>query len=490
MLDIDIPQEIERLVGGHSNDFPFPFDDGDSFTPSDSEIFTGGPKYIPPMDYLADLGACVNPNSVMPLLNTSALLLNSPKIDLNTINFAAHSPPLSPKVDKVRANLNFNNITNHQSHRQTSSPIIITSTIPKTKSIKSSDGGMIKVPGSIATADKRISQQISTTVMKSDSDLSDSTTKGVLHSIAPGIGGLTFANTIDYNKMKQSSNNQKSMVLNGNVVVKKERDSSPLHNMTTLHNSNYSNQHKLISRAQHKVSTPTSSPSSHHSHHHISSNQSNKKSSKQQTPADPEYPKPAYSYSCLIAMSLKNSRSGSLPVSEIYSFMCEHFPYFKTAPNGWKNSVRHNLSLNKCFEKIEKPPTNGGQRKGCLWAMNPAKIAKMDDEVLKWSKKDPMAIKIAMVFPENLEALERGEMKHGSTGEEDDMEGEIISEEEENSDLDQEIDENLLQTPESFIDDDVDLEAAVHNITGVLKRERDFDDEVGFFCFSFFFYLF
>lgn len=111
------------------------------------------------------------------------------------------------------------------------------------------------------------------------------------------------------------------------------------------------------------------------------------------------YPKPAYSYSCLIAMALKNSKTGSLPVSEIYNFMCKHFPYFKTAPSGWKNSVRHNLSLNKCFEKIEKPAPNGAQRKGCLWAMNPAKISKMDEEVQKWSRKDPTAIRKAMVNP-------------------------------------------------------------------------------------------
>ncbi|XP_061178103.1 forkhead box protein N4-like [Saccostrea echinata] len=120
------------------------------------------------------------------------------------------------------------------------------------------------------------------------------------------------------------------------------------------------------------------------------------------------YPKPVYSYSCLIAMALKNSRKGSLPVSEIYSFMTEHFPYFKTAPDGWKNSVRHNLSLNKCFEKVDSPKMNGNTKKGCLWALNPAKILKMEDEIAKHRKKDLDSILKSMSNPDKLELIEAG----------------------------------------------------------------------------------
>lgn len=36
---------------------------------------------------------------------------------------------------------------------------------------------------------------------------------------------------------------------------------------------------------------------------------------------------------------------------------------------------------------------------GCLWAMNPSKVGKMDEEVQKWSRKDPQAIKKAMIYP-------------------------------------------------------------------------------------------
>ncbi|XP_051017922.1 forkhead box protein N4 isoform X2 [Acomys russatus] len=116
------------------------------------------------------------------------------------------------------------------------------------------------------------------------------------------------------------------------------------------------------------------------------------------------YPKPIYSYSCLIAMALKNSKTGSLPVSEIYSFMKKHFPYFQTAPDGWKNSVRHNLSLNKCFEKVENK-SSGSSRKGCLWALNLARIDKMEEEMHKWKRKDLAAIHRSMANPEELDKL-------------------------------------------------------------------------------------
>jgi forkhead box protein N len=77
--------------------------------------------------------------------------------------------------------------------------------------------------------------------------------------------------------------------------------------------------------------------------------------------------KPPYSFSCLIFMAIEDSAQKALPVKEIYAWILEHFPYFKNAPTGWKNSVRHNLSLNKCFQKVEKAPNLG---KGSLWTVD------------------------------------------------------------------------------------------------------------------------
>lgn len=64
------------------------------------------------------------------------------------------------------------------------------------------------------------------------------------------------------------------------------------------------------------------------------------------------------SFSSLIFLAIEDAKEKALTVKEIYAWIVKHYPYFKTAPTGWKNSVRHNLSLNKCFQKVEKAPVS------------------------------------------------------------------------------------------------------------------------------------
>ncbi|XP_049875424.1 forkhead box protein N3-like isoform X2 [Pectinophora gossypiella] len=85
-------------------------------------------------------------------------------------------------------------------------------------------------------------------------------------------------------------------------------------------------------------------------------------------PTPSAHTKPPYSFSCLIFMAIEAAPARALPVKEIYAWIVRHFPYFKHAPQGWKNSVRHNLSLNKCFHKVAAAP---GLGKGSLWTVDP-----------------------------------------------------------------------------------------------------------------------
>uniref|UniRef100_A0A8C2IES5 Forkhead box protein N3 n=1 Tax=Cyprinus carpio TaxID=7962 RepID=A0A8C2IES5_CYPCA len=80
--------------------------------------------------------------------------------------------------------------------------------------------------------------------------------------------------------------------------------------------------------------------------------------------------KPPYSFSCLIFMAIEDAPSKRLPVKDIYNWILDHFPYFANAPTGWKNSVRHNLSLNKCFKKVDKDRSQS-IGKGSLWCIDP-----------------------------------------------------------------------------------------------------------------------
>nr|XP_054596826.1 forkhead box protein F2 [Nothobranchius furzeri] len=79
--------------------------------------------------------------------------------------------------------------------------------------------------------------------------------------------------------------------------------------------------------------------------------------------------KPPYSYIALIVMAIQSSPNKRLTLSEIYQFLQARFPFFRGTYQGWKNSVRHNLSLNECFIKL--PKGLGRPGKGHHWTVDP-----------------------------------------------------------------------------------------------------------------------
>lgn len=79
--------------------------------------------------------------------------------------------------------------------------------------------------------------------------------------------------------------------------------------------------------------------------------------------------KPPYSYIALIVMAIQASPSKRCTLSEIYQFLQSRFSFFRGQYQGWKNSVRHNLSLNECFIKL--PKGLGRPGKGHYWTIDP-----------------------------------------------------------------------------------------------------------------------
>ncbi|KAL6468761.1 hypothetical protein MHYP_G00222850 [Metynnis hypsauchen] len=86
------------------------------------------------------------------------------------------------------------------------------------------------------------------------------------------------------------------------------------------------------------------------------------------TKTESQEQKPTESYIALISMAILASKERKLLLSDIYQWIMDQYPYFKSKDKNWRNSVRHNLSLNECFIKAGRSD-NG---KGHFWAIHPA----------------------------------------------------------------------------------------------------------------------
>ncbi|XP_007943433.1 forkhead box protein O1 [Orycteropus afer afer] len=78
------------------------------------------------------------------------------------------------------------------------------------------------------------------------------------------------------------------------------------------------------------------------------------------------------SYADLITKAIESSAEKRLTLSQIYEWMVKSVPYFKdkgdsNSSAGWKNSIRHNLSLHSKFIRVQ----NEGTGKSSWWMLNP-----------------------------------------------------------------------------------------------------------------------
>lgn len=97
-------------------------------------------------------------------------------------------------------------------------------------------------------------------------------------------------------------------------------------------------------------------------------------------------PKPPYSYIALIAMAIRDSSSGRLTLAEINDYLMRKFPFFRGTYTGWRNSVRHNLSLNDCFLKVLRDPSRPWGKDN-YWMLNPHSEYTFADGVFRRRRK-------------------------------------------------------------------------------------------------------
>ncbi|VDK36059.1 unnamed protein product [Taenia asiatica] len=97
--------------------------------------------------------------------------------------------------------------------------------------------------------------------------------------------------------------------------------------------------------------------------------------------------KPPFSYASLICLAMRELGKPKVTLSDIYGWIMANFAYYRHTDSSWQNSVRHNLSLNKCFEKV--PREKGERGKGGFWRVNPRHADWLEANLAKCRRAAP-----------------------------------------------------------------------------------------------------
>ncbi|CEJ81346.1 Putative Transcription factor, fork head [[Torrubiella] hemipterigena] len=93
---------------------------------------------------------------------------------------------------------------------------------------------------------------------------------------------------------------------------------------------------------------------------------------------DNQHIKPQYSYAQMITQAVMNAPEGKLNLNGIYNYIMSNYSYYRhQQAAGWQNSIRHNLSLNKSFDKVARSTDEPG--KGMKWQI----VADARDEMIR-----------------------------------------------------------------------------------------------------------
>ena len=81
--------------------------------------------------------------------------------------------------------------------------------------------------------------------------------------------------------------------------------------------------------------------------------------------------KPPYSYIVLIVKAISQSPNKILTCGEICDYIIQQFPYYGKRWPTWQNTIRHTLSLNDCFIKVQREKGSSSSRRSNLWKLHP-----------------------------------------------------------------------------------------------------------------------